>query len=74
MIRNGDLVMIDPTADEPLATLTTLTPVAEHVFRCESADGYSPVGEMAVFEVDAGGKVQRLKYGDNYVYPVTTWD
>ena len=73
MIRNGELVMIDPSADDPLGTLATLTPVAEHVFRYESGDGSSPVGELAVFEVDAAGTVQRLKYGENYTYPVTTW-
>ena len=74
MIRNGELVMIDPSADDPLATLATLTPVAEHVFRYDSADGSSPVGELAVFELDAAGKVQRLKYGENYTYPVAAWD
>ena len=74
MIRNGELVMLDPTADEPLATLATLTPVAEHVFRYESADGSGPVGELAVFELDTAGKVLRLKYGENYTYPVATWD
>ena len=74
MIRNGELVMLDPTADEPLATLATLTPVAEHVFRYESADGSGPVGELAVFELDAAGTVRRLKYGENYTYPVAAWD
>ena len=74
MIRNGELVMLDPTADEPLATLATLTPVAEHVFRFESADGSGPVGELAVFELDPAGKVRRLKYGENFAYPVAAWD
>ena len=73
MIRNGELVMLDPSADDPLQTLATLTPVAEHVFRYESGDGSSPVGELAVFELDAAGKVQRLKYGENYTCPVATW-
>ena len=44
------------------------------MFRFESADGSGPVGELAVFELDAAGKVRRLKYGENYTYPVAAWD
>ena len=73
LVRDGKLVIIDPTADDPLDTMATLTPVAEHVFRCESSDGYSSSGELAVFEVDDTGKVQRLKLDENYTYPVRDW-
>ena len=59
--------------NDPLETLATLTPVAEHVFRYESSDGSSSRGELAVFEVDDGGKVQRLKLDENYTYPVAAW-
>ena len=73
LVRNGELVIVDPSADDPLETLATLTPVAEHVFRYESSDGFSSRGELAVFEVDDGGKVQRLKLDENYTYPVAAW-
>ena len=73
LVRDGKLVIIDPTADDPLDTMATLTPVAEHVFRYESSDGYSSRGELAVFEVDDTGKVQRLKLDENYTYPVPAW-
>ncbi len=73
LARGGKLVIIDPAADDPLATIAILTPVAEHVFRYESSDGYSSTGELAVFEVDDAGKVQRLKLDENYTYPVPSW-
>ena len=70
LVRDGKLVIIDPTADDPLETMATLEPVAEHVFRYEANDGYSSSGELAIFEVDGTGKVQRLKLDENYTYPV----
>ena len=73
LVRDGKLVIIDPVADDPLDTIATLTPVAEHVFRYESSDGYSSRGELAVFEVDDTGTVQRLKLDENYTYPVPDW-
>ena len=73
LVHGGKLVIIDPAADDPLDTVATLTPVAEHVFRYESGDGYSSSGELAVFEVDDAGKVQRLKLDENYTYPVPHW-
>ena len=73
LVHGGNLVIIDPAADDPLDTRATLTPVAEHVFRYESGDGYSSTGELAVFEVDDAGTVQRLKLDENYTYPVPNW-
>ena len=73
LVRDGKLVIIDPTADDPLGTMATLTPVAEHIFRYESCDGYSSRGKLAVFEVDDTGKVRRLKLDENYTYPVPAW-
>ena len=73
LVHGGKLVIIDPAADDPSDTMATLTPVAEHVFRYESSDGYSSSGELAVFEVDDAGKVQRLKLDENYTYPVPAW-
>ena len=73
LVRDGKLVIIDPVADDPLDTMATLTPVAEHLFRYESSDGSSSRGELAVFEVDDTGTVQRLKLDENYTYPVPDW-
>ena len=73
LVHNGELVIVDPSADDPLDTRATLTPVAEHTFRYESDNGFRSRGELAVFEVDDAGLVQRLKLDENYTYPVTDW-
>ena len=73
LVHNGELVIVDPSADDPLETRATLTPVAEHTFRYESDNGFRSRGELAVFEVDDAGRVQRLKLDENYTYPVTDW-
>ena len=73
LVHNGELVAVDPSADDPLETRATLTPVAEHTFRYESSNGFRSRGELAVFEVDDAGRVQRLKLDENYTYPVTDW-
>ena len=62
-----------PASADPVQSLGTLTPVAEHTFRHETGDGLSSPGELAVFEVGGDGEVQRLKLGENYLYPVATW-
>jgi len=41
--------------------------VAPGVFRQDTDEGN---GELVTFEVDAKGKVVRIKTGENYVYPV----
>ena len=73
LVHNGELVIVDPSADDPLETRATLTPVAEHTFRYESDNGFRSRGELAVFEVDDADTVQRLKLDENYTYPVTDW-
>ena len=73
LVHNGELVAVDPSADDPLETRATLTPVADHTFRYESSNGFRSRGELAVFEVDDAGRVQRLKLDENYTYPVADW-
>jgi hypothetical protein len=34
-----------------------------------SDDGFMDIGELVVFELDARGRVSRLKIGENYTYP-----
>lgn len=73
LILDGDLVLIDPTLPDPTETIAKLVPVAEHVFRTETKDGFAANGELVLFEMDAEGKVERAKIGENYVYPLAAW-
>ena len=73
MVLNGDLVMINPSMQNPTAGLTKLIPVSEHTFLIECDDGSSSKGENVVFDVDATGVVQKATVGQNYLYPTTEW-
>jgi hypothetical protein len=70
LIRDRGLVLINPVEDQPLNSLYSLVPVAPHTFRMEGEDGTGPVGELAVFELGADGRVARLRLGANYTYPL----
>ena len=48
--------------------MVTLVPVGDHTFRLEGK-GYGAYGELVVFETGSDGKVERMKVGENYVYP-----
>ena len=74
LFHNGQLAIIDPASPDPLPSLGTLTPVAEHTFLHETDDGSSAPGELAVFELGDDGEVRRLKLGENYRHRVATWD
>jgi CubicO group peptidase (beta-lactamase class C family) len=73
LILNGGLVMMDPSQADPTAAVTQLVPVAQHTFRIEAQDGFGSHGELVVFEMDDAGKVQRVKTGQNYTYPIEEW-
>jgi D-alanyl-D-alanine carboxypeptidase len=73
LILDGDLVLINPTLPDPMPGLIKLSPVAEHVFRVQTKEGYSSQGELVVFEIDEVGKTVRMKMGENYSYPVAAW-
>jgi len=73
MVLNGDLVMINPSMQNPIFGLGKLIPVAEHTFLLECDDGSSNKGEHVIFDVDGEGTVQRIIVGQNYLYPVTEW-
>jgi len=64
----GGLTMIFPEAEDPLESRWTLVPAGENAFRIEGS-GYGSIGELVVFELDAAGKVKRLKIGENFAYP-----
>jgi len=74
VIRQGArLVLLDPTEERPGGSPYVLEPVSPGVFRLTGDDGSGPVGELARFELDADGRVKRLKIGENYTWPVKDW-
>lgn len=74
LVRGGRLTAIGPTTPDPLLAPATLEPVSEHTFRIETKDGYGSAGELAVFEVDATGRVTRARFGQNYTERVESWE
>ncbi|MFZ5517306.1 MAG: serine hydrolase domain-containing protein [Candidatus Zhuqueibacterota bacterium] len=56
-----------PTEENPVDNLIELTPVAEHTFRMTGTNGD---GELLFFEMNKNGAVERIKMGENYIYPV----
>ena len=73
VVVDGRLMMIGANLPDPMLAPATLVPEGEHTFRIDAKDGYGTHGELAVFELDAAGKVARVKVGANYVLPVETW-
>ena len=73
MVLNKELVMINPSLQNPTAGLTKLIPVSEHTFLIECDDGSSSKGEHLIFDIDENGAVERVTVGQNYLYPVTEW-
>jgi hypothetical protein len=73
LVLDGELVALDPSEPDPLLGRSKLIPVSEHAFRIETNDGYGDHGELAVFEIDQAGQIQRIKFGANYVYPAAAW-
>jgi CubicO group peptidase (beta-lactamase class C family) len=73
LVVDGRLALIDPSQPDPMPTVTWLHPVAEHVFRAETRNGFGSHGEPVAFELAADGRVARLRVGDNYLTPLATW-
>ena len=69
MVYNDRLVVIYPQSDDPVGSMLKLTPESKHTFRIEGP-GLSDTGELLVFEMKAGGTVERMKMGENYIYPI----
>jgi D-alanyl-D-alanine carboxypeptidase len=74
LVRGGELMAIGPAGPDPLLAPSTLKPVGEHTFRVETKDGYGIAGELAVFEVDAAGRVTRARFGENYTERIESWE
>ena len=74
VLRRGDeLVIIDPTDENPTGSMYRLQPLGEAEFRMEGEDGSGPVGERARFELDSDGRVERLWMGAGYTVPIGDW-
>ncbi|MBN1291316.1 MAG: serine hydrolase [Candidatus Latescibacteria bacterium] len=69
LIYNGKLTLIYPDELDPKASMLTLVPVSEHTFKV-GGEGYGELGEPVVFELKSDGTVERMKVGENYVYPL----
>ena len=69
----GELVMINPRADDPTESMAKLVSLGENTFRMEGEAGYMCLGELVQFEMSSGGKVRRVKEGETYIYPVESW-
>ncbi len=66
MIRGQELVLYEhsyPPGEDPEDSLSLLEPVAEHTFRLSD-------GELLVFEMGEGDRVQRVRRRYEYLYPV----
>ncbi|MDZ7332251.1 MAG: beta-lactamase family protein [candidate division KSB1 bacterium] len=70
MILNDRLVLYGfdyPPEDDPMAGIIELTPIAKHTFRMTGENGN---GEKLIFELGTDGNVQRVKMGENFIYPI----
>lgn len=68
LVVDGELAIYDhshPPTRDPLGSLTRLAADGEHAFRMTD-DGN---GERVVFELRPDGRVDRVKQGENYLYP-----
>lgn len=70
LFHKDDLVLMDPSYENPFDSLMKLIPVAKDVFRMEGEDGQMSIGEKAVFDMGRDGKPKSLRIGATYHYPV----
>jgi CubicO group peptidase (beta-lactamase class C family) len=73
LVLDGRLTWITLTLPDPMQAPATLVPVGTHTFLIETKDGMALPGEHVVFEMDAEGRVARVKLGANYVMPISDW-
>ncbi|MGH9840180.1 MAG: serine hydrolase [Blastocatellia bacterium] len=72
MVVNNELVMMDPTSDNPLETMVRLVAQGNNRFKIttENQNYGGAVGEIVSFELGPDGKIARMKTGDNYTFRV----
>jgi CubicO group peptidase (beta-lactamase class C family) len=73
LLVDGRLAMLDPSLPPPMPNVIWLNPAGEHTFRAESRNGFASNGEPVVFELDTGGRVVRIKVGENYLNAIHSW-
>ena len=73
LLVDGRLAMLDPSLPDPMPNVIWLNPAGEHTFLTETRNGFASNGELAVFELDAAGRVVRIKVGDNYLTAIDSW-
>jgi CubicO group peptidase (beta-lactamase class C family) len=73
LVVDGRLAMLDPSLPDPMLTVSWLHPAGEHTFRLETRNGFGINGEPVVFELDAEGRVRRVKIGENFLTPIPRW-
>ena len=66
-----ELTMIEPDNDNPWGSRMILKPVGPHTFRMV-APGFSfgSIGEHLTFEMDANGKVARVRTPNSHFLPM----
>jgi hypothetical protein len=72
MIYKGRLALNNfsyPPDDDPAGGLVFLTPAGRDTFVMDGPNGN---GEKVVFIMDENDKVEKVKVGENYIYPKTT--
>ena len=73
LVRDGHLTMLIPAMPDPLLTSSRFVPVREHTFRVETKNGYGIPGELVVFELDAAGRVVRIRTGETWADRIEAW-
>lgn len=73
LLLEGRLAMVDPSLPDPTPNVIWLNPIGEHTFRAETRNGFASNAELVVFDLDAGGRVRRIKVGDNYLTAIDRW-
>jgi CubicO group peptidase (beta-lactamase class C family) len=73
LVVDGRLMVLGVSLPDPMLAPATLVPEREHTFRIDTKDGFGSHGELVVFELDAAGKVARVRIGPNHALPVETW-
>jgi CubicO group peptidase (beta-lactamase class C family) len=73
VVHDGRLTMVVPLLPDPMLAPGRLIPVGDHTFRVDTANGYGIPGELVVFEMNAAGRVTRVRLGEMYADPVDRW-
>jgi CubicO group peptidase (beta-lactamase class C family) len=71
---DNELLLIEPESEDPRDSLAQMKPEGENVFRVWGQDGYQEIGEQIEFIRDEEGEVDRVRFGDNYFWPVEIFD